>query len=267
MVLSAHGGRHGMRTQFREESGQLGHPRGSETLQHLIVPERFARPERVDVWTERQDLFCAVATADEQPPGSTLRLNRDLFNESTLADPSLSGDQDHPPPAVGGRRQVAMNLLHLRPATNEGRLGRRDDADPLASRPRVLPTQDLQVQLARGRFRLRVELSLEHPDAHLVLPECRGAPTLAIVETHEGSVRRLLERIKSEQAQPRLNGNLGGAGLHLVAQQPGEPLQGKLTQALALDDEPLLERRFSYREPLEKVASIEDERSIQRLRR
>jgi hypothetical protein len=53
--------------------------------------------------------------------------------------------------------------------------------------------------------------------------------------------------------------HLIGAGLHVVCAR----LQGQLAQAL--DEEPLVEQRFPYRESLEQVASIEDERCIQQL--
>src|SRR5499433_4604592 len=63
--------------------------------------------------------------------------------------------------------------------------------------------QDLLVELARLGFGLDAELPSKRVDTALVLPEGSVTPAVAHVESHQGAVDRLLERIQRQQAERR----------------------------------------------------------------
>jgi hypothetical protein len=59
-------------------------------------------------------------------------------------------------------------------------------------------TQDLLIELLGRRLRLNAELTLQHADTDLVLPECRGPPAQLDVETHDRAMDWLLQGVEGE---------------------------------------------------------------------
>ena len=129
------------------------------------------------------------------------------------------------------------------------------------------PAQDFLVERLGLGFGLGVQLALEGGDAHLVLAQGGAPPPELGIETHERSVHGLLERIEGEEPEGRLHGGLRRAGGALLGQEPGEGSQGQLVQALALAQQPFLERGLVQGEPREEVALVEGRGLLQRLDR
>src|SRR5262249_34869598 len=101
----------------------------------------------------------------------------------------------------------------------------------------------------------------------LVLLQRCAPPALPRIETHQRSMRGLLQRIEREETDGGLDGTLRRLTLGLVGEQPGEGLEGELSEPLALSQKPLLERWFVDAEPFEQIALVESHRALERLGR
>ena len=126
--------------------------------------------------------------------------------------------------------------------------------------------EDLLVELPGRRLRLHTELLLEHGHAPLVLGKRRRAAAELSVEPHDCPVDSLLERIQRRQAQRRPECRLGRPRLALVGQEPRQPLDRQLPQALSLCQEPFLERRLPDSESGEQVSTVEPSGGVEPIR-
>jgi hypothetical protein len=119
------------------------------------------------------------------------------------------------------------------------------------------------IELLGRDLRFHAELTLQRPDADLVLPKRGGSSTELDVETHDGAMHGLLKRVESEQAQRGLQRRLGRLRGALVKQELSERCERQLAQSLALCEEPLLERRFPYGEAVQELAVIEGSGTVE----
>ncbi len=94
--------------------------------------------------------------------------------------------------------------------------------------------QDLQVQLGRLRLGLRAQLAPERVDAHLILPERRGAPAVLGVQAHQRPVHGLLRGIQGDHVRGRPGRRLVLAVAEMMGEEPGRALDGHLEDAQAL---------------------------------
>ena len=134
---------------------------------------------------------------------------------------------------------------------------RRRRALDVRCRMRWALPKDLLVKLLGGRFRLHAELSLQNADTDLVLPKSRRPPAQLHVETHDRAVDRLLQGIEGEEPERRLQRRFSGLSGALVSKELRQRFERQLAQALALREEPLLERRLLEGEAFEQLAAIE----------
>ena len=241
-----------------------------EHLQHVgaalqRVDDRGRSAERVDPGAERQDLLALVAPAHHHAGAARLGRADEVGHEPGLADAGLAEDGHHA--ALTGLRllECVLERGDLGRPTDQRHLDGRRPRHPGGGRrghhglqpPRRGRLQDLLVQRLGLGLRLDAELAAEHGDALLVLPERRAPPPEVGVEAHQRAMHRFLQRVQREQSQRRLHARLGGAGPALLGEQPRQPLQRQLAQALALAQQPLLERRLVDHEAAEQIATIE----------
>src|SRR6266852_7970029 len=77
-------------------------------------------------------------------------------------------------------------------------------------------------------------------------------------------MRGLLKRVEGEETDGGLDGALRRLALGLVGEEPGERLEGELSEPLALSQEPLLERWFVDAESFEQLALVESRGPFER---
>ncbi len=130
------------------------------------------------------------------------------------------------------------------------------DGGPLA--------QDLAVQRLGLGLGLGIELALERADAELVLAERRASAAELHVQPHQRAVHRLLERIEGEELERGLHGRLRRPRRPMPGEEPGQGLHRGLAQALALGQEPLLERRLLQRQARQEVALVQQPGLVER---
>ena len=128
-----------------------------------------------------------------------------------------------------------------------------------------LSRRDVLIQSSRLGLGLSAQLAPEHADADLVLLQRGASPALPRIETHQRSMRGLLQWVERQETDGGLDGALRRLALGLVGEQPGERLEGELSEPLALSQEPLLERWFVEAEPFEQLALVESRGPFERL--
>jgi hypothetical protein len=101
-------------------------------------------------------------------------------------------------------------------------------------------------------------------DAHLILPQGRGAPALPRVELHQAAVRALLQRVQREDAHGGLQCLVRRSRLGLLREQRRERRDGHLAEPRPLVPQPVLEGRLADGDPVEQVAGIHARRFLQR---
>ncbi len=261
-----------------EEPRQLRAPHWCEPRHQRVVVGHSRAPQRIDPRGERQRLLGFVAPSQHDLAIAGRRDRCDLRREPALADARLAEKGDEASIAIERLSQGFLEDRELGVPAHQGRLRRRRDESrrrgrrhgPLPRRGtlvdgRGLPAQDLLVERLRLRFRLGVELALESGDADLVLVQGGAAAPELGVETHERAVHGLVERIERQDPESRLHGGLGRTDDALLGEELGKGAQGKLVQALALAQQPLLERRLVQGESGEEVALVESGGLLQRL--
>src|SRR5262249_6625431 len=119
-----------------------------------------------------------------------------------------------------------------------------------------LPLDQLPIQLLRLGVGLHAELTPEDAHARLVLPEGGAPPAESLVEAHQRSMGRLLQRIERDEPERGLEGALERRRPLLMSEKLGQGLHGQLSQAVSLSDQPVLEERSAEGEALEEIAAI-----------
>ena len=283
--------------QLGQQPGELGAPDRREVLDHLGLPADAAVPEGSDPWGEWEDPLQLPRPAEEHTAAQAGGLAGQLGHEPALSDAGLAEDRDKPAPTcpddlarvaqptelgfpaderrVRGREKPVREGGNLRDRAErrrayglEGRPSRLGQGWQRFGRGGVLATllEDLLVELPGRCLRLHTELPLEHGHAPLVLGKRRRAAAELSVEAHHGPVDSLLERIQRRQAQRRPECRVGRPRLALVGQEPRQPLDRQLPQALSLCEEPFLERRLPDSEPGEQVSTVEPSGGVESFR-
>ena len=227
----------------------------------------WPRPERVNPGREGQDPLRLVAAADQHTPpapagaavssatsrllpmpASPLRTTRRPRPATAPSSHSSSRARSRSRPISGG--SPAAGGSGLRPALPFGVAGRRRRL-ALRDRPAraAAPAQDLLVEGLRLRFGLGPELPLERRSRRA---DTGAGPRRAVrccgVEPHQRPVNGLLQRVEREESQRGLDGRLGRARDRCWARSRARASRASLAQALALGQEPVLERRLLDRE-------------------
>src|SRR4030095_6205740 len=126
------------------------------------------------------------------------------------------------------------------------------------------------VELAGLFLRLDVELSPEQVHTGLVLPKSSGSPAQVQVKAQGCAVGGSLEGVERKKPEGRGQRPLRGPRYSLDLDELGERLECQFPHAFPLCREPFLEggwMRPLGGEALEEVASIQDGRPFQRVRR
>ncbi len=262
---------------FGQQRRQLASPGLGQRAERLLVRSHLPAAKRIDPRRQGQHLLVLVAATEEHPGPAPERLGGQRRHQAALADAGLADDRHEVTPASRRLLERPAQLPELHVAAEERRLvsGRLWDGHARRGRQPVARcraagslAEQFVVELLRLRLRLDPELTLEHADALLVLPE-RGPSSARLgVQPHQRPVRRLLEWVQPEQCQPRLDGGVGLAGLPVLRQELGQPLQRQLPEPFPLPQQPLLEpARPLHAPPRQQVPPVERRRRGQRRRR
>src|SRR5262249_5073741 len=155
---------------------------------------------------------------------------------------------DHRRVVVEWWRRAPRRLGGRRSQSSQGRAGGR--------RWHRAAAEDFLIELPRLGLGLDAQLSPKGLDTAWRLPQGGVATALTGIHPYQRSVHGLLERIEGEQASGRLHGK-GFIRLGLVAEQPGQRLEGQVAQPLPFGGEPFLEGKRGNSEALEEVPSVE----------
>src|SRR5947207_5531423 len=202
--------------------------------------------ERVHPRAERQDLLTFVTATHENMATAVARLPHERVDQPRLADARLALDDPDRATALPRFGEPLAQRRQFRQTADQGCLRLRDARCRLALVRPVRASgrrlKQLAIQPPRLRFRLEAQLTLEHPDARLVLAEGGSTPTLLRVELHERSMHRLLCWIECQQPEADAHRGLDRVRSDVMAEQLREDFHGQLAQSLPLGAQPVLER-------------------------
>jgi len=235
--------------------------------------------EGIDPQSKGKDLLALVAAPQKDLAAKTRALARKLLDQPRLADPRITGEQDHMPPTAPGDAQLPPETGELGPATDQGRFEHRwagsrgSSATASWSHPRLRSRRDdggrrfqySLIHLPRLELGIRAELSLEHVNADLVLAQRRSTSPVTCVEPQQCPVDRLLRGIEQQEAPGDPDRGRDGLGPDVLAETLPQCLERQLAEALPLAEQPRLERRLVDHEPLEQVTLVEGDGTVERL--
>ena len=229
-------------------------------------PVEGGRPRR-----EGHGALDFVAAPEEHAPAPGEPVRHELLEHARLSASGLRQQQDGP--AAPGPRRVGdggeTGQLHA--ASDERRIF-FPGAGPWRRRGRRLdghrairhdPEQG-PVEMAGLGLGLCAKISPKHLHERLVLVQSRGASPLIDVQTHQGTVNGLLDRVQIEEAERGADARSRRPRADVIREEATERVHRHLAEAVPLAPDPLVEGLLVHVEAVEEVADVQACRLVER---